>query len=110
MDLDAWYKDQKKYEEEGLGDPASTLPGMVYRARVAGDYKSMAWSAFRVFNITKLHAPLFRVCVPLLCGGNVADQIGNQIMLGTKRFYAREERNNRRPPGLAHFPTSRRSR
>jgi len=72
VDLDAWYKDQKKYEEEGLGDPASPLPGMVYRARVAGDYKSMAWSAFRVFNITKLHAPLFRVCVSLL-RGNAAD-------------------------------------
>ena len=52
VDLDAWYKDQKKYEAEGNGDPASPLPGMVYRPKAAGEYKPMAWPAFRVFNMT----------------------------------------------------------
>ena len=87
VDLDVWYKDQKKYEAEGNGDPASPLPGMVYRPKAAGEYKPMAWPAFRVFNMTKLHGPLFRVSSTQLV---VVDRLttGNQIMLGANRFHA----------------------
>jgi THO complex subunit 2 len=68
VDLDAWYKDQKKYEQEGLGmssDPGSTsaqLPGMMYRPHTGGEFKHMPWTAFRIFNMTRLHSALFRVC------------------------------------------------
>jgi hypothetical protein len=87
VDLDAWYKDQKKYEAEGNGDPASPLPGMVYRPKAAGEYKPMAWPAFRVFNMTKLHGPLFRVRLPRSPRGALL-MTGDQIMLGANRFHA----------------------
>jgi hypothetical protein len=61
VDLDAWHKDQKKYEQEGLGDPSSPLSGMMYRPKAGDEYKAMTWQAFRMFNITKLHGALSRV-------------------------------------------------
>lgn len=65
VDLDIWHNNQKKYEAEGTGEPASPLPGMLYRQKKAGEeYRLMSWQAFRVFNISNIHGPLFKVGHP----------------------------------------------
>jgi hypothetical protein len=38
---------------------------MLYRQKKAGEeYRLMSWQAFRVFNISNIHGPLFKVGHP----------------------------------------------
>jgi hypothetical protein len=114
VDLDAWHQDQKKYELEGLGktgdSDAAQLPGMLYRPKVSDDYKEMAWPAFKIYNLSKLHGALFRVSSSITRRCQETDVVGDKIVLAAERLHAREERNYRRPTGSTHLPPSRRPR
>lgn len=89
VDLDAWHKDQKKYEREGLGkvdgadgNGESVLPGMLYKPTAGNEFRPMAWSGLRTY-VYKLHAGLFKVSLHDLCAKAASSFMPRKLIITT---------------------------